>query len=418
MENVGGPRYLGAELESQGEELDEKTAEDILSKNPFKTVKKRLGSLIVGEEDNKSILFLSKLSYLRQNPTHEVLKGKSSVGKTTLASRVLKAFPQEDVKEVTRITSKSLDYLGDLNNKILYVGQLGGMNDSSSNFHIFLSENKLELRRVKGGKAKSYETTGPVSFISTTTAVNISDEMKTRTITITPDHSEQQTKKIQRHQAALDEKPWLKEEARSEVTEIREAVKWIKEYGVREVVIPFAHLIQLPSDRVRTRRDRPRLIELIKSLSMLRQKDRKIYRKNGTEYIISEPEDAIDILKHAKDIMKTTTGELEDREVKVLEELREDTRLTINSRNRKWWTAKEVSNKINKAVPTARKYLNNLAEKGYAKKQGRRGRGNRSKYRIDWEKIGGNPLENLIQVLESGKAKEKTREWKANNLKT
>ena len=63
----------------------------ILSDDPLSYVKTYLEQRIVGENPNKLALFLSKLTYLTENPTHELIQGESGVGKSHLAIGVLDA---------------------------------------------------------------------------------------------------------------------------------------------------------------------------------------------------------------------------------------------------------------------------------------------------------------------------------------
>lgn len=76
--------------------------------------------------------------------------------------------------------------------------------------------------------------------------ITLDPQMETRTFTIHPNESAEQTEKIQRQQAFWDANPWEKEKAISQVQEIRKLVRWIRDYGVKEVVIPYAELIKLP----------------------------------------------------------------------------------------------------------------------------------------------------------------------------
>ena len=77
---------------------------DILETHPLDYVKDTLDNWIVGEDTNKITLFLSKLSYLMNDPTHELIRGESGAGKSYLGLGVLEAFPSEDVIKISRIT--------------------------------------------------------------------------------------------------------------------------------------------------------------------------------------------------------------------------------------------------------------------------------------------------------------------------
>ena len=378
---------------SEGENLFEPhpVLRTLRTEDPLKWVKQRLDKVVVGEDNNKIVLFLSKLTYLMDEPTHEVLKGPSGVGKSYLGERVLEAFPNGDVIKVSRVTEAFLDRCKNLKHKIFFVHQLGGAESAQNSLHVMLSERGLQLGTVKRGKEgewESYfvETEGPISFCSTTTTLNLDPQLETRCFHLYSDMSEEQPRRIQQSQQKWDETPWLKQKAEEGIKEIKEMVEFIKKSGVKRVVVPFSRLITLPSKNLRIRRDRPKLMALVKSLAMLRQWQRFVIEVEGERYVLAEWQDFTDIAKVADEVLTLTLQELGPYERKLLRACW----VPFGAKG-EWFNAKQASSAakaegLDLNQRTARRYLNRLVNKGYVfLEQEGRGRGMTNMYSINEE---------------------------------
>src|SRR5438445_11617364 len=81
-----------------------------MTANPLVKVKEFLDREIIGEDDNKQILFLVCLSSLTKNPLSCVVKGLSSGGKSRTVNKVLDIFRDVGmVIEFSRITPAFLE---------------------------------------------------------------------------------------------------------------------------------------------------------------------------------------------------------------------------------------------------------------------------------------------------------------------
>lgn len=86
----------------------------------------------------------------------------------------------------------------------------------------------------------------------------------------------------------LDAHPWEKEEALNSLRKVRQIVTFIRDCRVKDVIIPFSELIELPTDKVRVRRGRPKLMGIIKSLELLNQLERVIMEVKGVKYVVAD----------------------------------------------------------------------------------------------------------------------------------
>lgn len=265
----------------------------------------------VGEEENKMMIALALTSRLDNEPIGLICKGESSSGKSFTVSRVASFFPPEDIIQVTAISAKALyHYTGSLAHKALIICERPGAEASDYPIRALLSEREIQTLVTETGKRQGQFSSvkktvkGPVAYIETTTKPIINPENENRCFELSPDESQEQTRKIQEHQRASCNRPPVNIEAI--VAPWRNAQRLLEPLSVQ---IPFGHLIEFPSDAVRTRRDFPRFLSLIRASALLHQKQRQIVVQNGRRMLVAEIKDyAIACDLATKVLIQTITG--------------------------------------------------------------------------------------------------------------
>ncbi|WP_221406620.1 hypothetical protein [Roseivirga sp. 4D4] len=76
---------------------------------------------VVGEEDNRLLMYLIFTSRKRENPLHIISLGSSGIGKTHLQEKVGELIPEEDKIEITSLSANAFYYFGQrqLKNKLI-----------------------------------------------------------------------------------------------------------------------------------------------------------------------------------------------------------------------------------------------------------------------------------------------------------
>lgn len=259
-------------------------------------VKKVLDEVIAGEEDTKVVAFLLGLSALTDSPQFVVVKGESSSGKSHLVNNVLEPFMKADmVIKFSRVTPHAMEYAElDFTNKILFVQELGGIG-SQEQFRVWNSEKGLSLATIDdsdGMKMKKMDIVGAPAFFTTTTQYELDPELETRTWTLSPNESNEQTEKILKFEARRQMMP----EPSPDYTSLVAGIKCLKN---KPVLVPFADVLTSCFQmQVKSRRDFKKLMTLIKTIAFLYQKQRPVAFVNGIEHIIATPVD----LRYAIDI--------------------------------------------------------------------------------------------------------------------
>jgi len=320
--------------------------------------------MVVGEDENKLLLFLIMLSKDLDDPLCAILKASSSSGKSYLVNSTLKLFPREMYEKVSRVTPAALDYVRDrLMHKIFFVQELGGAMAGQASLNVSLTEKELVLwlpTRSQGGDytIKEVHARGPTCFISTTVEMVVDEQLETRTWALSVDESEEQTRRIHEFQALLDMKPWLVEE-QGRAAQVIQNIVIGGSHSPISVIVPFSDKISFPTGDRRTRRDRPKFLSLIKAVAYLYQGQRPMVTHQGKDYIVAFPIDFYMALEVGMKTLKETLLKLPRSLQETLEicgKLEREGELITN---------KNVAKRMNFTTSSASRYLNDLNDLGY-----------------------------------------------------
>ena len=112
----------------------EKAVQFLSNKRLLENIDKLLEqSGIVGEEENRKLLFILASSYKMPYLLHALIQGTSGEGKSHLLNSIAECMPQEDVMNLTRITSKSLYHYREkeLMNKLILIQDFDGLDEEA-----------------------------------------------------------------------------------------------------------------------------------------------------------------------------------------------------------------------------------------------------------------------------------------------
>ncbi|MFT6335930.1 MAG: DNA primase [Halioglobus sp.] len=121
------------------------------SKNLLKRTNQAIGkSGVIGEENNRLLMYLVFTSRLRQQPLHIVSLGGSGTGKTYLQEKVAELIPDDQKLEITAISENALYYFDrkELKNKLVLIEDLDGANDDKVLFAIRELQSKRRISKT------------------------------------------------------------------------------------------------------------------------------------------------------------------------------------------------------------------------------------------------------------------------------
>jgi DNA primase catalytic core len=243
-----------------------------------------LGKLgLVGEETNRLLLYLALTSRKMADPLAVQILSSSGAGKSHLQDAVLSLCPEEDLIKLTALTSQALFYKGEdaLRHKCLAVEEVAGAEGARYAVRNLISAKKLTIEAtIKNPLTGRMETQvntvhGPTAVFETTTQPDTDPETKSRYLVIAVDESAEQTRAIvaaqrQRHTlAALVAK-------KERETLHRRHHAFQRLLRPLPVVNPYEPLLAYGDERLTTRRDQPKYLNLILVVAFLHQMQRPI----------------------------------------------------------------------------------------------------------------------------------------------
>jgi hypothetical protein len=321
-----------------------------------------LSQRIVGEDNAKLLVFLIGLSYKTEEPQSCIVSGPPSTGKSYVCKNVLRLMP--NVINVSRMTPAFLDRIGaDLTHYILYVSELGGAEQSLPILRVMLSEGELVLgttERNEKGKIETMiiETKGSPVYVTTTSQEIIERQLASRTWLLGMDTSEEQTRAILRYQALRARSPSLPEFSEEEMV-LRTLVYMLKPY---KVMVPFTERLGelFPSTEPQARRDFNRLLSLIKTVTLLFQRQRFTVKISGEDHLVASLTDLVHALKLIKPVLLPTLYGLPQKAFDLLKIFQEA--------GLEEFTVKDIAAKAELSDNRAREILNALVDRGFVHK--------------------------------------------------
>ncbi len=273
---------------------------------------------LVGEDDNKLLAYLACTSRKLSKPLAIVVQSSSAAGKSSLMEAVLSFIPDEEKVQYSAMTGQSLFYLGDadIKHKVLAIAEEEGAEQASYALKLLQSEGRLRIASTGKDAASgrhvthSYEVEGPVAILSTTTALDVDEELLNRCLVLTVDESESQTAAIHVQQKQMETLEGVRRRRR------REALVAMHQNAQRllhpvEVVNPLAPSLMFSSTKTRTRRDQPKLLGLIKTIAFLHQHQRELKRsEDGIDFIEATADDVATAQRLLRWILDDDGGDL------------------------------------------------------------------------------------------------------------
>jgi len=322
---------------------------DLLDPNLLGQIADSFNEKIVGETNNKKILFLACLSkdLPQENRISAMISSSSSAGKSNITNRILDAF-SEDVIEYTQFTdSFYMRKHGNtsLDGKIIKIEQMEKENKEGQ-ADLFRLKHQLSEGKTKTGlserneegkwEAKDMIVHGFPVFISTTTNPEIQIETINRLFLIELDESKEQTARITKQ--VLNQYSTLKKENTwgIRINEIKKLVEIYKQAArqIESVIIPYGPKLEklFPNANMELRRDLKKILNLTCVITFCHFARRKVLSKVVTvpkdsfeveqEYhyhLIADIEDFQEALKIGKDVIKQTMNKVNSTTMQIIE---------------------------------------------------------------------------------------------------
>ncbi len=321
---------------------------------------------IIGEEDNRMMLFVIASTYKMPNLLHALIQGTSGEGKSHLLNSIASCMPQEDVMNTTRITKKSLYHYQDkeLTNKLILIQDFDGL-DEEAQFAFremqsakFLTSSTITKDQFGNVRGKLKQVNCHFASLTATTKAEVYYDNMSRSVVIGVDESQEQTVRIINQQnkkiAGLIDSD--KEQEAKEL--LRNAMRVLKPYVV---INSYADKIMLPLEAKMLRRLNSQFQNFVSQITILNQYQRKTDSKGR---LITTKEDiqiAVDIFFSA---IMIKVDELDGSTRQFFERMKQYIKKQPKGTTHRF-TAREIRQQMNISKSTNFKYFNSLIELEY-----------------------------------------------------
>jgi DNA primase len=276
---------------------------------------------VVGEQTNKLVGYLAAVSRKLERPLAVLVQSSSAAGKSSLMEAVLAFMPTEEQVNYSAMTGQALFYLGEHNvkHKILSVAEEEGASRASYALKLLQSEGELNIASTGKdpvtGKliTHEYRVEGPVMIFSTTTAIDVDEELLNRCVVLSVNESREQTRAIHAQQRSRRTLAGLQSSVE------RKAVRALHQNAQRllkplAVLNPYSDALTFVDDKTRTRRDHEKYLTLIDVIALLHQYQRPIKTTHiggeSVPYIEATLDDIATANRLAHDVLGRTLDEL------------------------------------------------------------------------------------------------------------
>jgi PAS domain-containing protein len=372
---------------------------------------------MVGESTNKLAGYLAATSRKLPSPLAIVIQSSSSAGKTSLMDSILDMMPPEETIRFSGMTGQSLFYLDSdqIKHNILAISEDEGIRQATYALKLLQSEGELRQATTARGSdgrmaTETYHVEGPVQIMLTTTAMDIDEELVNRCLVLTVDETKLQTEAIHNKQReSFTTEVGAESDHANRLRQLhRNAQRCLRALRVYN---PYATQLTFPDHKTRMRRDHLKYLNLINTIALLHQHQRKVLDHNGVEAIHVERSDIAAANKLAGEILGQSLDELAPQTRSLLgllhDYVNDEAKATGVSRHAFRFTRRDVRQAIHWSDFQVHKHLTRLVDMEYVLAH-RGKRGSRYVYELlyDGEGNGGAPF--LIGLADPWKLKEPT----------
>ena len=283
---------------------------------------------VIGEEQNRLIMYLVFTSRKTARPLHIISFGSSGVGKSHLQEKVGELIPKEDKIELTSVSGNAFYYYvdDDLGHKVILIEDYDGVFAALYPIRELQSKQKISktiTMRDRNGITRTLHLTvkGPVSIGGCTTSEHIYEDNANRSFLIYLDETEAQDERVMDYQRKLSA-------GKIDVTEQQKIQKLLQ--NVQRVLQPitvrnpYAEQLVIPKAVFKPRRTNAHYIAFIEAITFYKQyqREHQVDKDSGEIFIETTLEDIAEANELMKNILLKKSDELGYATRKYFEQLK------------------------------------------------------------------------------------------------
>jgi DNA primase len=369
---------------------------------------------VVGEENNRLLMYLVFTSRLRENPLHVISLGSSGAGKTYLQEKISELIPSEDKLEITILSENAFYYFDrkELHHKLVLIEDMDGAEAVLYPLRELQTKRRISktipVKDSKGNlKTVTLHVEGPICLAGTTTRERLYEDNANRSLLIYVDGSPQHRERIMEYQRRLSagrvdtgEENRLKEL-------FKDMQSVLKPVSVRN---PYAEYLKVPDHVFKPLRTNAHYLAFIETVTFYCQYQRPLKRdpQTGQAYVETTLEDIQWANRLLRDVLLSKSDELP----RAVREFFEGLKAWVKSEKMESFCARELQQRLRLYPMKVNRYLRELESRYLIKRVG----GNRKngfEYQVHrWEEYGElvrgvDVLDRILRDLRTGSAAKK-----------
>ena len=354
---------------------------------------------MVGEENNRLLMYLVFTSRLRDQPLHVISLGASGTGKTYLQEKISELIPEEDKLEITILSENAFYYFDrkELKHKLVLIEDMDGAEQVLYPLRELQSKKKISktipVKDSKGNlKTITLHVEGPICLSGTTTRERLYEDNANRSLLIYLDNSNEHKEKIMEYQRKLSAGRIDARQERDLKEFFKDMQSVLKPVKVRN---PYAEYLKLPEHVFKPLRTNSHYLAVIETITFYHQYQRELKTdpKTGERYIETTLDDIRWANRLLKDVLLSKADELSKPERSFFESLKG----WMESTGKESFYAKEVRDVFRMHPSKLKRYLHNLSTYNLIRVIG----GNRFKSGYEYEVIAPQEYKSLTSAVNS-----------------
>ncbi len=353
--------------------------------NLLERTNKMIGqSGMIGEENNRLLMYVIFTSRKQNQPLHIVSLGASGTGKTHLQEKVGALIPEEDRIELTTLSENAFYYFGqrELKNKLILIEDLDGLSGTGTSqggggafYALRELQSKKRISKTIAHKNTNGETKtmhlvveGPVSVAGCTTKEQIYEDNANRSFLIYLDESEAQDMRIMEYQRKLAAGK-INHQQEQEVQELLRNTQRVLE--PIKVINPYAEQLQIPKEVFKPRRTNNHYLQFIEAVTFYHQHQREqlVDKATGEIYIETTLED----IAAANQLLKETLLRKSDELNGACRNHFEKLKLYLIGTKEQRFTNRAISRLFRMSITTVKRHHLELVSCGYLRAEKEKG---------------------------------------------
>lgn len=343
---------------------------------------------VIGEEQNRIIMYLVFTSRKMEKPLHIISFGSSGMGKSHLQESVASLFPEEDKLEITSLTGNAFYYFeaDELGHKLILIEDLDGAESALYPLRELQSKQRISktitIKDTKGNtKTIHLKVNGPVTVAGCTTQEAIYEDNANRSFLIYVDESEAQDERIMNFQRLLSAGKINKEEQHAKRVLLQNSQRILQPITV---INPYAEYLKIPKDVFKPRRTNAHYLAFVEAITFYHQYQR-YWISRVTGEIIYDPsvqnsspplgelegafiETTIADIEQANELMKDILLRKSDELTGGCRKYFERLKAHLQDKKKNQFTNTEIKTELHIPITTVKRHNTTLLQNGLLKK--------------------------------------------------